>query len=196
MNARWSKKDSESNSKSDDDAREMDLISRTARGDDIAFGALYTLYYARLYRFVYRMKRGNWGDIEEIINDVMFVVWEKSQSYDQRCRPSTWIFGIAYNKVRKYFKISPETISFDDAVFYENTIPVDSNLWSKKLELKNWIEAALETLSPEQRTVVELSYFHGMHYDEISKVMECPENTVKTRMYHARKKLGAMLRKN
>ena len=87
-------------------------------------------------------------------------------------------------------------ISWDSAVTNENTVPVDNDSWSERLERENWLETAIATLSAEQRAVVELSYFHGMRYDEISQIMECPENTVKTRMFHARKKLGAALRKS
>jgi RNA polymerase sigma-70 factor (ECF subfamily) len=47
-------------------------------------------------------------------------------------------------------------------------------------------------LSPEQRAVMELVYYHGMCYSDIAKVMRCPENTVKTRMFHARKKLRSL----
>ncbi len=65
----------------------------------------------------------------------------------------------------------------------------------KQLELRNTLENAFVVLSPEQRTVIELTYFHGMHYDEIAQLMDCPENTVKTRMYHARKKLASFLTK-
>ena len=59
--------------------------------------------------------------------------------------------------------------------------------------MHNWLETAFVVLSPEQRAVVELTYFHGMHYSEIAELMACPENTVKTRMYHARKKLAPIL---
>ncbi len=194
MKTHWLKIDSDPKTSPKSDVTDIELILRTARGDEHAFESLYSLYYGRLYRFVFRIKRGNLDDIEEIINDAMFVVWGKAETYNQRCRPSTWIFGIAYNKARKYFKLPTETISWDDGITNEYTIPVDNDLWLEKLEMQNWLEAAFETLSPEQRAVIELSYFHGMRYDEIARIMDCPPNTVKTRMFHARKKLGAELK--
>ena len=68
----------------------------------------------------------------------------------------------------------------------------DSGL--KQLELDNWLEFAFDELSPEHRAVIELTYYQGMHYSEIAELMACPENTVKTRMYHARKKLASILK--
>ena len=60
---------------------------------------------------------------------------------------------------------------------------------------RNWLETGLAQLSPEQRAVVELTHFNGMHYAEIAKIVDCPENTVKTRMFHARKNLASVLEK-
>ncbi len=50
----------------------------------------------------------------------------------------------------------------------------------------------MRALSPEQRAVMELVYHHGLHYREIAQVIDCPENTVKTRVFHARRKLRSL----
>jgi RNA polymerase sigma-70 factor (ECF subfamily) len=52
---------------------------------------------------------------------------------------------------------------------------------------------ALATLSPEQRAVVELTYYHAYSYQEIAEITGCPVNTVKTRMFHARRRLAQLL---
>lgn len=49
--------------------------------------------------------------------------------------------------------------------------------------------AALGSLPPDQRVVIELTFYEGLHYKDIAVILGCPENTVKTRMFHARKKL-------
>ena len=51
------------------------------------------------------------------------------------------------------------------------------------------IDRALRALSVDQRAAVELTYFHGFSYPEIAQIVECPTDTVKTRMFHARKRL-------
>uniref|UniRef100_UPI000A540082 RNA polymerase sigma factor n=1 Tax=Streptobacillus moniliformis TaxID=34105 RepID=UPI000A540082 len=61
-----------------------------------------------------------------------------------------------------------------------------------ELEVNNWLEVAFDKLSAEQRAVVEMTYYQGLHYSEISEIMQCPENTVKTRMFHARKILAKL----
>ncbi len=60
-------------------------------------------------------------------------------------------------------------------------------------ELATVLGTALHRLSPEQRAVVELTYFYGLAYTEIAEIVGCPVNTVKTRMFHARRRLKELL---
>ena len=80
--------------------KERGLIAEIASGDEHAFEQLYQIYFTRLSQFIFHITRRQ-DCIGEIINDVMYVVWEKAYTYDQVCRPSTWILGIAYFKALK-----------------------------------------------------------------------------------------------
>ena len=80
--------------------RDADLIARLCNADEQALEQLYHHYYTRLFRFIARVTRRD-DLIDEIINDVMYVVWEKAASYNPQCKPSAWIFGIAFNKARQ-----------------------------------------------------------------------------------------------
>ena len=173
--------------------RDADLIARLCNADELALEQLYHNYYPRLYRFVARITRRE-GLIDEIINDVMYVVWEKAATYDPKCKPSTWIFGIAFNKARQAVRDSdrPEEESLDDLDEDSSWLGKQDNSLSQ-LELDQWLETALSTLSPEHRAVIELTYYEGLHYSEIAAILGCPENTVKTRMHYARKNLALIL---
>jgi RNA polymerase sigma-70 factor, ECF subfamily len=172
--------------------REVFLINRIAGRDEVALQELYKLYYSRLHRFASQINTG--FALDEIINDVMYVVWQKADTFDGSSLPSTWIFGIAYNKARQALRamhhVKNATESLDDTV--EDCAHLGfENLDLKQLENLELLEEAFaEALSTEQRTVVELTYFQGMSYKEIAKIMSCSENTVKTRMFHARIKLA------
>lgn len=173
--------------------RDAELIARLCNADENALEQLYHNYYPRLFRFIARITRRE-DIIDEVINDVMYVVWEKAGSYDPKYKPSTWIFGIAFNKARQAARDATrnEEESLDE-------IDEDSSWLGKpdtelnQLELDEWLEEALSALSPEHRTVIELTYHEGLHYSEIAAIMGCPENTVKTRMHHARKNLAMFL---
>jgi RNA polymerase sigma-70 factor (ECF subfamily) len=124
----------------------------------------------------------------------MFVVWEKAATYDPKYKPSTWIFGIAFNKARQAVRDAgrDEVESLDEIDEDSSWLgKLDNNI--SQLETDEWLEYALAELSPEHRTVIELTYYEGLHYSEIATIMGCPENTVKTRMYHARKNMALLL---
>ena len=59
--------------------------------------------------------------------------------------------------------------------------------------LSNLLQEALDRLSAEHRAVIELTYYHGYSYREIAEIVDCPVNTVKTRMFHARRRLQKMV---
>lgn len=172
--------------------KELALIVRIRNRDQNALELLYQGYYQRLFRFIGRY---TWREdlIDEVINDTMYSVWEKAATYNHQCRLSTWIFGIAYNKARqalRNIKQFPEE-SLDEMEIDILFGAYDAGL--KQLEMDDLLESAFSVLSPDQRMVLELTYFQGLHYSEIAILMDCPENTVKTRMHYARKALASQL---
>ncbi len=84
---------------SDSDA-EAALVARVVARDQAAFAELYGLYRRRLARFLGRFLASP-QVIDEVINDVMFVVWQDASRFELRSKVSTWIFGIAWHKALK-----------------------------------------------------------------------------------------------
>jgi RNA polymerase sigma factor (sigma-70 family) len=171
------------------------LLRRIAHKDRGAFEALYTLYYRRLFSYLFKLTRRA-EMVEEVLNDVMLVIWTKAASFDGRSRPSTWIFGIAYHKAMKALGQHRPAERQGDHGEGGPPEPVDldepESLLAKR-QLATTLGRALLVLSAEQRTVVELTYFYGLSYLEIADIMGCPVNTVKTRMFHARRRLRELL---
>lgn len=165
---------------------EFELLERTRRRDREAFSRLYRLYHPRLYGYLMRFL-SNPASVEEVLDDVMMVVWKDADRFQGKSSVSTWIFGIAYHKVMTAMRASRRYRAGLD----RNT-PVDSLAGEPKRH-REWIRAGLMHLSPDHRQVVELTYFGGFSYKEIAEIAGCPENTVKTRMYHARRRLKILL---
>jgi RNA polymerase sigma factor (sigma-70 family) len=185
----------ESAEASPDDAIDAELLQRVAeRGDRAALAELYRRYYHALRRFIYRIT----GDIEaaqEGVNDVMLVVWGSASSFAGRSKVGTWIMGIAYRKaLQSQKKATRWTARFKAAEWSDAIEPHEgTNELSEELSQRDLLGRVLEALSPKHRAVVELTYFYGCSYDEIAEIVGCPENTVKTRMFHARAKLKEAL---
>lgn len=170
---------------------EAALLSRIAEGDRRAFETLYRGYFPRLIRFLDRMTR-NVPLMEEIVNDTMLVVWQKAFTFDSSSKVSTWIFAIAYRKALKGLRVLDEPMEFDpDRCADEISRTPDEEM--EHLEMHKIVGQALDALPIEQRAVVCFTYYHAMDYAEIADIMDCPVNTVKTRMFHARRRLKALL---
>ncbi len=166
---------------------EYALLSHIVSGDVASFEILYKVYYPRLFRFILRM--GAQTDIvEELIQETLLVVWEKPDSFNHTSKISTWIFGIAYHKT---LKIMSRNAQINRDLDMDELMDVDDPRANFALNNENqdWLNYALSTLSPEHRVVIELTFYHDLPYQEIARILDCPENTVKTRMFHARKKL-------
>jgi RNA polymerase sigma factor (sigma-70 family) len=173
------------------DADEVKLVARIEAGDRAAFTQLYRAYFPRLARFLDRMTR-NPGLIEEIINDTLLVVWQRAGSFNHSSKVSTWIFAIAYRKALKGIRDLDEPVE-SDADESAGDAAAEPEIALSTLQLQHLVARALDALPPLQRTVVNLVYYHGMGYEEIAAIMDCPVNTVKTRMFSARTRLKVLL---
>ena len=174
----------------DANAIEHDLVRQIAAKDRRAFETLYRAYYRRLLRFLFRITRR--ADlVEEVLNDAMLVVWQKADSFHGDSRVSTWVFGIAYRKALKAL----ERAGRSRVLVGEDELPTLAAPENEveEVELQDWLSSGLDKLSPEQRMVVESVYYLGLSYNDIAEIAGCPIGTVKTRMFHARRRLKDLL---
>ncbi len=170
---------------------ELALLEGIKRGQRAEFDALYRVYHPRLWRFLSHLMRQPEA-IEEVLNDTLMVVWQRADSFDGRSKLSTWIFGIGYRKALK--ALSRQDLPVDGDSVEEPSDPGPGPEQRLGLEqLRGRLRAAMAELSPEHRAVVELCYFHDMAYAEIADVVGCPPETVKTRMFYARRRLRLLL---
>jgi RNA polymerase sigma factor (sigma-70 family) len=170
---------------------ECALLSRVVAEDRDAFETLYRLYYPRLQRFVGGMTKQP-GLVEEILDDTMMVVWRKAYTFNHSAKVSTWILAIAYRQSLRALKRLGDVVDVDAGGSMHAT-PVGPDDELQHQALRKHLDDALGTLSAEQRAVMELTYYFGYACREIAQIMECPVDTVKTRMFYARRKLKASL---
>jgi RNA polymerase sigma factor (sigma-70 family) len=156
-----------------------------------AFEALYRLYHPRLARFLLNLLRRP-QMVEEVLNDTLFVVWERSDTFRGASKLSTWIFAIAYRKAMKALRRLDEPVEDRDAEMRPSEGDAPDAPF-KRHRTQDALMAALAKLSADHRTVVDLTYFHEMGYREIAAIMDCPVDTVKTRMFHARRHLRRLM---
>ena len=171
---------------SSSNARELELLRQVATGDRTAFKELYLIYHRRLARFLMRMTSRH-DLIEEVINDTLWTVWLKAGDFRGDSLVSTWIVGITYRRALKALRRhgAPRPMLVEEVAVAPDAQLEDEN--------REWLGQALAELPLEQRMVMEFSYLMGHSCEEIAQIMQCPVNTVKTRMFHAREKLRRSL---
>ncbi len=175
----------------DEDNRQ--LIERIARKDQSAVDVLFARYQLRICRFLKRMVR-NEAIAAELTNEVFVKIWRHAGTFSGHSSVSTWIFKIAHNEAIGYLrKRSDEPL--DEKAALRLADPDDSpEVALQKADKAAAIRECLSDLSEDHREVIEMVYYHEMSVKEVSEVIGIPANTVKTRMFHARKNLSEMLR--
>ncbi|MFK7913599.1 MAG: sigma-70 family RNA polymerase sigma factor [Pseudomonadales bacterium] len=175
--------------------QDTQLMARVATGDQQAFKTLFERHGERVFRYAHRLIN-EVSKAEEVTNDVMLEVWKNAGRFEGRSRVSTWMIGIARNvalnavRGKRIATVAIEQVPepVDPHAGTDNIAAQQHQAGVSRLR-----RSALGSLSVEHRDVVELTFFHGFSYPEIAEIVGCPENTVKTRMFHAKRKLRRAL---
>ena len=171
---------------------DTELIGRIAKQDQSAVEVLFARYQVRVFRFVLRKVRSE-AVAEELTNEVFMEVWRNAARFEGRSTLSSWILGIAHNRAVSSLRKRREAALDEDAA---NTIADDADdpeVRAQKADKGALLRTCMERLSDEHRTIVDLVYYHEKSIAEVSEIVGIPQNTVKTRMFYARKKLSEFL---
>ncbi len=160
------------------------LIGRIANGDRLAMQVLYARYHVRVFRFVVRLVRDE-ATAEDVISEVFLDVWRQAGRFEGRSTVSTWLLAIAR------FKAISALRRRRDAIEDLSDNPATA---LEKKDKSAMLRKCLAGLSTEHREIIDLVYYHEKSVEEVAEIVGIPENTVKTRMFYARKRLAELLK--
>jgi RNA polymerase sigma-70 factor, ECF subfamily len=170
-----------------------ELIGRIGKGDRLAMHALFTRHHVRMYRFALRLVRND-VTAEDIISEVFLDVWRQAGRFEGRSTVSTWLLGITRFKALSALRRRSES-ELDEAMAETlEDCADDPAIALQKKDKGAALRGCLDALSAEHREVIDLVYYHEKSVQEVAEIVGIPEGTVKTRMFHARKKLGELLK--
>lgn len=172
---------------------DQELLEKISNRDELAFRQLYNRYHQGVYNYILRLIRQE-NAAEEILQDVYLAIWQGSQNFRNQSSVKTWVFRIAYFQSISWLRKHRDDENLEENSTYPGGESSPEEIFINKLE-SALIIAALEKLSPNHRSVVELTFVHGFSYKEIAAIMKCPVGTVKSRMSYALKNLGTELTK-
>jgi RNA polymerase sigma-70 factor (ECF subfamily) len=169
------------------------LIGRIAGGDRLAMQVLFARHHVRVFRFVVRLVK-NESTAEDLISDVFLDVWRQAGRFEGRSAVSTWLLSIARFKALSALRRRSDEVLDDDAAGAIEDPSDDPEIALEKKDKSALIRKCLSGLSAEHREIVDLVYYHEKSVEEVAEIVGIPENTVKTRMFYARKKLAELLK--
>jgi RNA polymerase sigma-70 factor (ECF subfamily) len=169
------------------------LIQRVAGGDRLAMKVLFARHHVRVYRFVLRLVR-NEALAEDVISEVFLDVWRQAGKFEKRSAVSTWLMAIARFKALSALRRRVDQELDEETAEAVEDRADDPEVVLQKKDKSEILRECLNSLSVEQREIIDLVYYHEMSVEDVAQVVGIPENTVKTRMFYARKKLGELLK--
>lgn len=170
------------------------LMKFITKGDEQAFSVLYDRYAEKMHRYFYRMLWQEKQRAEDFTQELFLKIVNKPHLYNPERTFSTWLFQVAANMVKnEYRRCSRQPEMTADLPL---DLPLDTSSifeCSDRKFFKKELNAALTRLSAEHRQCFVLRYLEEKSIKEISEILDCPEGTVKSRLYYALKKLAKSL---
>jgi len=170
------------------------LLIAVAQGDRDAFAWLFHRYAGKIKSYLIRLGAPP-AAAEDLAQDAMLSAWRRAASYDPaKAKASTWIFVVARNAWIDKLRRERVELAYGEmnaqADISQEEAPDEA---AARIQQEEKVSTILETLSAEQRQVVQLSFFEERPHSEIAERLSLPLGTVKSRLRLALNKLRVAL---
>ena len=145
---------------------------------------IFNTYYDKIYSFTL-LRVGNIQNAEDIASDVFVRVVEKIDTYrPEKAALSTWIFSIAINEIKMYYRGRKVTGSLDELYKLADRLNIEEELLRQDERVH--LCQAISELNDRQKNAVLLKYFAGLSNRQVSEIMGLSETNVETILYRAK----------
>jgi RNA polymerase sigma-70 factor (ECF subfamily) len=170
-----------------------ELIEAIAAGNRRAMELLFVRHNVRIHRFISRIT-GNVSLAEDTVSEVFLEVWRGAGTFKRKSNVSTWLLAIArYKAMSALRRRQMDGHLCDDAAAALVDGADDPETVAHRISRGAVIRKCLMQLPPTLREVVDLVYYHEKSVTEVAQIVGVPPGTVKTRMFHARSRMSALL---
>jgi len=171
------------------DDKELLLQFKEDSTRESAYTRIIKKYQERLYWHIRRLVIEH-EDANDVLQNMFIKVWKGLDNFREDSQLYTWLYRIATNESLTFLQQQKKRRSVslsDDENFLSNKLQADKDFDGQKLEWK--LQLAIQKLPERQRTVFNLRYFSEMPYEEMSRVLETSEGSLKASYHHAVKKI-------
>lgn len=178
-----------------DNATALYLLQRVAVKDEQAFVTIHRAMGRRVFAYALRLLKSH-EQAEEVTSDTLYEVWKNPERFNGLSRFSTWVLGIARHRVLDRIR-SPSRMIDTASTPIDDSIPADEEAALDRIaacERETGVRNCMDKLSDVHRECLHMVFYEGAPLADVALVQGCPENTVKTRLFHARQKIQNCLR--
>jgi RNA polymerase sigma-70 factor, ECF subfamily len=169
------------------------LLRRVANRDREALAEVYACFQGPLFRYLFHLV-GHKELAEDLLQEVMVIIWQKAHTFRGTTQAAGWIFGIAHHQAFKALRRdgSAACLELEAAMdLADEQATPEADLLRRATHEE--VSLALACLTPEHREVLELAFFQDFACKEIAVIVGIPLGTVKSRLSYARRALKAAL---
>jgi len=167
-----------------------ELVARATAGDLESFNQLVSRWERPIYALAYRTL-GREEDARDVVQEAFLRAYRGLKGFKGQAKFSSWLYRITLNLCRDWIRKERRAPIVQVP---EGTDPVDladaqasptesvEELVARR-EMSRAVSKAMAELPEEQRTAILLKEYHGLTFQEIADMLQCPLSTVKTRLY-------------
>jgi RNA polymerase sigma-70 factor (ECF subfamily) len=167
------------------------LMALVADGDKDAIRLLFARHNAKVFRFLTRLV-GDAATAEDLVSEVFLEAWRRAARFEARSQVATWLLGIARHKALSALRRRAPEMRDDPVETIEDTAD-NPEVALQKRDTGAILRDCLRQLSSAHREIIDLIYYHGRTIDDAAEIIGVPHNTVKTRMFHARRRIADLI---
>jgi RNA polymerase sigma-70 factor (ECF subfamily) len=171
---------------------DLELIGLVADQDKSAMRILFIRHQVKVFRFLMRMV-GNQETAEDLVNEVFLEIWRNAGKFEERSQVTTWILSIARHKALGLLRRHSIPASGEEVLESIEDTRDDPEVAMQKSDRNALLRECLKRLSPAHREIIDLVYYQERSINDVAKIVGVPVNTVKTRMFYARKHIADMM---
>lgn len=166
------------------------LMQQVLQGDGVALEIIYQRYGQPLFRYFLRMLWGDANKAEDFLHDLFIKIMDQANSYDSSKKFSTWLYSIAHNMCKNEYR----RMTIRNG--YAKTFQQEHDTIATKIDEDNFVKTLdllLQKEDEEMKTMFSLRFELELEIREISEILQCPEGTIKSRLFYLKKKLASQL---
>jgi RNA polymerase sigma-70 factor, ECF subfamily len=170
------------------------VLARCREHDEAAWKELYDAHFDFVFRVARRLGTPE-GEAEDVAHDVFVIVYRKLDTFEGG-RLTTWLYRITANVVSGRHRRRRVRRAFESLkVWVGGEVPESPEQVAIQKSATRAVERVLERMAPKKREVFALYELEGLPGEEIAERLNCPINTVWTRLHHARKEFVSVAKR-